>query len=148
MFPHFSNVFWNVFFCCWNSGRSSLKSCFLPSLPPRCHMIRALCKQVWRTTAYLDLSSTDRAAFIELLRSFLSTFLQYLPRLPPSHILPDIIHILPFLIISLDLQDMISSHSFCDDWAQFYWQLLLIGTEMMTWGSWSHAISFITSKLR
>ena len=111
-------------------------------------MIRALCKQVWRTTAYLDLSSTDRAAFIELLRSFLSTFLQYLPRLPPSHILPDIIHVLPFMIISLDLQDMISSHSFCDDWAQVLLAATFDGTEMMTWASWSHAISLTTSKLR
>ena len=80
---------------------AALKWCFLPSLarPRCCYMIRPLCKQVWRMTAYLDLSSTARAAFIELLRSFLSTFLQYLQPASKSYLTPDNVQILSFLII-------------------------------------------------
>ena len=93
---------------------AALKWCFLPSLarPRCCYMIRPLCKQVWRMTAYLDLSSTARAAFIELLRSFLSTFLQYLQPTPKSYLTPDDVQILSFLII---ISYIMSSHSFCDD---------------------------------
>ena len=93
---------------------AALKWCFLPSLarPRCCYMIRPLCKQVWRMTAYLDLSSTARAAFIELLRSFLSTFLQYLQPAPKSYLTLDDVQILSFLII---ISYIMSSHSFCDD---------------------------------
>ena len=71
------------------------------------YMIRPLCKQVWGMTAYLDLSSTDRAAFIELLRTFLSSRSSDTTTTdcPKSYLTTDIIYI--FLNIS---HKILSSH--------------------------------------